>query len=225
MIRYGFHGLSYEYIVGQLRNEGGNKALQGRIIIAHLGSGASMAAVKSGKSIDTTMGFTPTGGLVMSTRCGDLDPGVILYLLREKKLSPDALSDIVNRKAGLLGTSGLSGDMKRLLESEAENPDAREAVGLFCYQARKFLGALATALGGLDMLIFTGGIGENSAPVRERICRDMELLGISLDSVRNNENASLISGPDSTVTVRVMKTNEELMVARHSMRCVEQAGL
>jgi acetate kinase len=219
-IRYGFHGLSYEYILDKLRKGDGNKIAEGRIIIAHLGSGASMVAIKNGKSIDTTMGFTPTGGLVMSTRSGDLDPGVILYLLKEKGLSLSEVSEMVNRRAGLLGVSGESSDMKELLEKEVENPNAAEAVGLFCYQAKKFLGALTAVLGGVDTLVFTGGIGENGAPIRERICKDMEFLGIYLDPVRNKKNISIISRADSPVTVRVIKTNEELMIARHTKKCI-----
>ena len=219
-IRYGFHGISYEYILDKLRKDGCKEADNGRIIIAHLGSGASMAAVKGGKSIDTTMGFTPTGGLVMSTRSGDLDPGVILYLLKEKGLSLSEVGEMVNQQAGLLGVSGVSSDMKELLEKEEQDSNAAEAVGLFCYQARKFLGALATVLGGVDTLVFTGGIGENGATIRERICKDMEFLGICLDSDCNNNNASIISRANSPVTVRVMKTNEELMIARHTKECI-----
>jgi acetate kinase len=220
VIRYGFHGLSYEYILDKLRRDAGNEVAEGRIIIAHLGSGTSMVAVRDGESVDTTMGFTPTGGLMMSTRSGDLDPGVILYLLKEKELSSSAVGEMVNRQAGLLGVSGVSSDMKELLEKEVENPDAAEAVGLFCYQAKKFLGALAAILGGVDTLVFTGGIGENGAPIRERICKDMEFLGICLDPVRNKKNISIISRADSPVTVRVIKTNEELMIARHTNKCI-----
>jgi acetate kinase len=219
-IRYGFHGLSYEYILDKLRRDAGNEVAEGRIIIAHLGSGASMVAVKDGQSVDTTMGFTPTGGLVMSTRSGDLDPGIILYLLREKGLSPSAVGEMINKQAGLLGVSGASSDMRKLLEKEVENPNAAEAVGLFCYQAKKFLGALTAVLGGVDTLVFTGGIGENGAPIRERICKDMEFLGICLDPVRNKKNISIISRADSPVTVRVIKTNEELMIARHTKKCI-----
>jgi acetate kinase len=170
VLRYGFHGLSYEYIVGELAQKMGSDVANGRIIIAHLGHGSSMAAVHNEKGIDTTMGFTPTGGLVMSTRSGDLDPGVILYLLEEKGLTISQVKEIVNRKAGLLGVSGTSSDMKDLLEQENEDPRANLAIELFCYQAKKFLGALVAILGGLDTLVFTGGIGENAPAVRWRIC-------------------------------------------------------
>lgn len=216
VIRYGFHGLSYEYILQEFEKETGTEAMKGRLVIAHLGNGASMAAFLDGESQDTTMGMTPTGGLAMSTRSGDLDPGVILYLLMEEGLSAEAVDDLLNHQAGLLGVSEISSDMEDLLAREETEPRAAEAVALFCYQARKFLGALAAVLGGLDTLIFTGGIGENSAIIRRRICQHMEFLGISLDSVRNDAHAALISNSNSRVAVRVMKTNEELMIARHA---------
>jgi acetate kinase len=216
IIRYGFHGLSYEYIMRELRDKAGARVANGRVIIAHLGNGASMAAVHHGKGVDTTMGFTPTAGLVMSTRSGDLDPGIILYLLRERGLDASMVNDLVNERSGLLGVSGVSADMEDLLKEEATNPQAAEAVALFCYQAKKFLGALSAVLGGLDTLIFTGGIGENAPPVRERICEGTEFIGIQLDPSRNRANASIISRDDSPTTVRVMKTDEELMIARHT---------
>jgi acetate kinase len=216
IIRYGFHGLSYEYIMKELKDKAGARVANGRVIIAHLGNGASMAAVHRGSGVDTTMGFTPTAGLVMSTRSGDLDPGIILYLLREKGLDASSVNDIVNERGGLLGVSGVSADMKDLLNEEATNPQAAEAVALFCYQAKKFLGALSAVLGGLDTLVFTGGIGENAPPVRERTCEGMEFIGIQLDPSRNRANAPIISRDDSLTTVRVMKTDEELMIARHT---------
>jgi acetate kinase len=216
IIRYGFHGLSYEYIMQELKDKAGARVANGRVIIAHLGNGASMAAVHRGSGIDTTMGFTPTAGLMMSTRSGDLDPGIILYLLREKGVDLSSVNDIVNERGGLLGVSGVSADMKDLLDEEATNPQAAEAVALFCYQAKKFLGALSAVLAGLDTLVFTGGIGENAPPVRERICQGMEFIGIQLDPSRNRANAPIISHDDSRATVRVMKTNEELMIARHT---------
>jgi acetate kinase len=219
IIRYGFHGLSYEYIVDKLRKDEGPAFANGRIIIAHLGSGASMAAVKAGKSIETTMGFTPTGGLMMSTRSGDLDPGVIFYLLRQRNLSPSSVADIVNKQAGLLGVSRMSPDMKELLARQ-ENPDAAEAVNLFCYQAKKFLASLCAVLGGLDTLVFTGGMGENAPQIRQGICENMGFLGIHLDSVANELNAPVISRDDSEVSVRVMQTNEQLMIARHVRACL-----
>jgi acetate kinase len=216
VLRYGFHGLSYEYILSELSNVAGVEVSEGRVIIAHLGNGASMVAIKGGKSMDTTMGFSPAGGLVMSTRSGDLDPGVLLYLLKEKGLGFTAVNRMVNKEGGLLGLSGMSPAIKDLLEAEAKNPRAAQAVEVFCYQARKFLGALTAVLGGLDTLIFTGGIGENAPSIRWRICEDMEFVGIRLDPVRNDANAPIISREKSGATVRVMKTNEELMIARHT---------
>ena len=222
--RYGFHGLSYEYILSELRREAGPETAEGRVIIAHLGNGASMAAFQRGKSMDTTMGFTPAGGLVMSTRSGDLDPGVIVYLLREKGFDASALNRMVNKQAGLLGVSGISSDMKDLLDRAAGDSSAAAAVELFCYQARKFLGALAAVLGGLDTLIFTGGIGEHSPEIRARICADMEFLGIRPDTSRNASNAAVISADGSPVCIRVMKTNEELMIARHTYKLIRSSG-
>jgi len=214
--RYGFHGLSYEYILQELAQEAGAPAAQGRLIVAHLGNGASMAAIEGGRSLDTSMGLTPTGGLVMSTRSGDLDPGVILYLLQEKGMTPAAVNHLINQQAGLLGISGISPDMQDLLAQKGTKPDAALAVNLFCYQARKFIGAFAAALGGLDTFVFTGGIGENSAAIRAMICEPLEFLGIRLDQGLNEGNSPVISRKDSPVTVRVMKTNEELMIARHT---------
>jgi acetate kinase len=214
--RYGFHGLSYEYLTQELEREAESQEAYGKLIIAHLGNGASMAAIKYGRSLDTTMGLTPAGGLVMGTRVGDLDPGVILYLLQEKGMSRAAANHLVNHQAGLLGISGISEDMRDLLACEDTTTGAALAVGIFCYQARKFIGALATVLGGLDTFVFTGGIGENSATIRARICANLEFLGIHLDLDLNNENAPIISKKGSPVTVRVMKTNEELMIARHT---------
>jgi acetate kinase len=221
IIRYGFHGLSYEYVVGELRRVD-RAAYEGRVVVAHLGNGASMAAVRGGYGVDTTMGFTPTGGLVMGTRSGDLDPSVPLFLLEERDLTPTEVSDLVNKRAGLLGVSGTSADMRDLLDREAYDGRAAEAVTLFCYQAKKFLGALAAALGGLDALVFTGGIGEHAAPVRERVCEGLEFLGIRLDPDRNAAHAPVISSDDAAVSVRVVPTDEDLMVARHTRRLIEQ---
>ena len=214
--RFGFHGLSYEFIMNELARVAGVKTANRRVIIAHLGSGASMAAVAGRKSLDTTMGFTPTSGLMMSTRSGDLDPGVILYLLEGEGRSPSTVNDLVNRRSGLLGVSGISSDMRDLFAKKADKLHASEAIALFCYQARKSLGALTAVLGGLDTLIFTAGIGEHMPAIRRRICEGMEFLGIRLDSLRNNHHAAIISRNDSPVTVRVMKTDEELMIARHT---------
>jgi acetate kinase len=222
VIRYGFHGLSCESILLQLRAID-PAAAEGRVIIAHLGAGASMTAARNGVSLDTTMGFTPTGGLVMGTRSGDLDPELVLYLLEERKLGAAALRRLFTAEAGLLGVSGVSGDMRDLLEQSATNPRAAAAVTLFCYQARKYLGALAAALGGLETLVFTGGIGERAVEVRERICADLGFLGVNVDPARNAANAAIISAEGSPVTIRVMQSDEDRMIARHTYRLM-QAG-
>lgn len=221
--RYGFHGLSYESIMFQL--DGLDRgAAEGRIVIAHLGNGASMAAVRGGVGVETTMGFSPTGGLVMGTRTGDLDPGVLLYLLEQQCLAAPALKDLVNKQAGLLGVSGSSGDMQTLLAGAATDPKAAAAIDLFCYQAKKFLGALAAVLGGLDTLVFIGGIGEHAAPVRAGICAGLEFLGVVLDPWRNDAHAPVISRDGGAVTVRVLHTDEDLMIARHTSRLLRQKG-
>jgi acetate kinase len=213
ILRYGFHGLSYEYIAGELP--------QGRVIAAHLGNGASLAAIRDGASVDTSMGFTPTGGILMSTRSGDMDPSVILYLEREIKMAPEQVAAILNERSGLLGVSGLSSDMTDLLAAESGNSAAAEAIAVFCYQARKYIGAYAAALDGVDTLVFTGGIGENAAPVRRRICQGLGFLGVRLDEQANDRNNGVISGPESRVSVRVIRTNEELIVARHASRVLD----
>lgn len=217
IIRYGFHGLSYEYIINELQAVD-PKAAMGRVIIAHLGNGASMAAVKEGRGVDTTMGFTPTGGLMMSTRSGDLDPGAVLYILKEKGLKADEINELLNRRSGILGVSGISPYMEDVIAKVKEDPRAEEAVALFSYQAKKFLGALASVLGGLDTLVFTGGMGENSPEVRRRICDGMEFLGLTLDDNGNSANSPVISGDKSMVKAMVIRTNEELMIARHTYR-------
>ncbi len=222
IIRYGFHGLSYEYILVELAHVAGDEIARGRVIVAHLGNGASMAAIHHGASVDTSMGFTPTGGLVMSTRSGDLDPGVPLYLLETRGMSAAEVRRLVSHEAGLLGVSGTSADVRDLLRQEEDDPRARAALALFCYQARKYVGALATTLGGLDTLIFTAGIGEHAAPIRARICAGLEFLGIHLDPARNEANAPIISRADSPVTVRVIPTTEELMIARHTAAVARQ---
>ncbi len=222
VLRYGFHGLSCESILDQLGAVG---EVDGRrVVIAHLGNGSSMTAVRNGRSVETTMGFTPTGGLVMASRSGDLDPGVLLFLLRERSLDAAALGELVNRRSGLLGVSGTSGDMRELLDLESSDPRAAEAVDLFCYQARKAVGALATALGGLDTLVFTGGIGEHAAPVRERICSGLGFLGIEVDPERNLGSLPVISPESSPVTVRVVRTDEELMIVRHTAQLLGTKG-
>jgi len=217
VIRYGFHGLSCEFIVQALAAIDARQA-QGRIIIAHLGNGASLTAIRDGVSMDTTMGFTPTGGIMMGTRSGDLDPGVLVHLLDAQGTTPAALNRLVNHEAGLLGVSGLSGDMRDLLGKEASDPRASDAIALFCYLARKSVGALAAVLGGLDTLIFTAGNGEHAAPVRERICQGLEFLGLELDAEHNTRHAPIISRDSSRVVARVMKTDEDLMIARHVRR-------
>jgi len=211
--RFGFHGISFEYIMQTLAG-----AAPSRIIIAHLGNGASMAAIRDGRPLDTTMGFTPAGGFMMGTRSGDLDPGILLYLLEEKHYDAESLERLINHRAGLLGVSGISSDMKVLLE-KAE-PNAAQAVEMFCYQVRKSIGALTAALGGLDLLVFTAGIGERAAPVRWEICRGLEYMGIRLDHERNSEHANVISTSDSRCIVRVIPTNEDLMIARHTCRVI-----
>jgi len=221
VVRYGFHGLSYEYIMQELRSLDA-VAAAGRIIIAHLGNGASMAAVRDGIGIETTMGFTPTGGLVMGTRSGDLDPGVPLYLLQSHGLDAAALNALVNQQAGLLGLSGSSADMHDLLDRERSDKRAADAVELFCYTARKYVGALAAALGGLDTMVFTAGIGQHAAPVRERICTGLGFLGIDVDGRRNAKHAPVISRNGAPVTIRVMHTNEDLMIARHTYHLIAQ---
>lgn len=221
VLRYGFHGLSYESIMDQLATLDPG-ASRGRIVIAHLGNGSSMAAVRDGKGIDTTMGFTPTGGLVMGTRSGDLDPGVLLYLLQAKNMTAQAVSSLVNKEAGLLGVSGVSGDMQDLLAATSENSRAAEAIELFCYQAKKFLGALAAALGGLDTVIFTAGIGEHAPEIRSRICSGLEFLRVQLDTQRNRNNSPIVSNDGSGVTVRVMPTDEDLMIARHTWHVLNE---
>src|SRR5215467_5311972 len=208
--RYGFHGLSYEYVVSKLGAELGQRA-----VIAHLGNGASMVALREGVSIDTSMGMTPTGGFMMGTRSGDLDPGVLLHLLGAG-YSAEKLEGLLNHEAGLLGVSGQSSEMKALLEKRKTEPAAALAVQMFCYQARKFIGAFAAALGGLDTLVFTGGIGEHAATVRAEICSGLHYLGVALDGAANNRNAEVISATGSRCVVRVVETDEDLMIARHT---------
>ena len=209
--RYGFHGLSYEFILETL-----GAAVQGRTIIAHLGNGSSLVAVRDGHPLDTTMGLTPTGGVMMGTRSGDLDPGLLLYLLQAKDYSVEQLAHLVNHEAGLLGVSGLSADMQTLLDKREREPHAAQAVEMFCDQLRKQVGALTAVLGDLDTLVFTGGIGEQAAPVRWEVCQGLTYLGVALDPQRNDAHARIISTPQSACSVWVVPTNEELMIARHT---------
>ncbi len=212
--RYGFHGLSYAFLMAELVRLGDPVATRGRAILAHLGNGASMTAVRDGKSVDTSMGFTPTSGLVMSTRTGDLDPGLVYYLARTEDMTAKRFQQMINHESGLVGVSESSSDMRDLLAREAGDVRAAEAVALFCYHAKKWVGSFAAALGGLDTLVFTGGIGENAPAVRARICEGLGFLGIDLDEARNADNAGVISAASSRATVRVIPTDEELMIAR-----------
>ena len=218
--RYGFHGLSYAYLMEELRRLD-PAAAKGRVILAHLGNGASLAAVRQGRSIDTSMGFTPTAGLVMSTRTGDLDPGLVYYLARTERMSAARFQQVANHESGLLGVSGTSSDLRDLLEREAGDARAAEAVALFCYQAKKWIGSFAAALGGLDTLVFAGGIGENASLVRKRICFGLGFLGIELDPKRNAKSSPLISRDTGRVKVRVIRTDEELMIARSVTRVLK----
>ena len=216
--RYGFHGLSYAYLMEELARLGDPAAKKGRVILAHLGNGASLAAVRNGKSIDTSMGFTPTAGLVMSTRSGDLDPGLATYLARTEQMTTQQFYAMVNHQSGLLGISETSSDMRDLCANEATDVRAAEAVALFCYQVKKWIGSFAAALGGLDTLVFAGGIGENAPVVRARICSGLDFLGIQLNESRNTESALAISSDASRIIVRVIRTDEELMIARSVLR-------
>jgi acetate kinase len=216
--RYGFHGLSYEFLTEELRRLGDPAATNGRVILAHLGNGASLAALRDGKSIDTSMGFTPTSGLVMSSRSGDLDPGLVSYLARTEQMSAAQFQEMVNHASGLLGVSEISSDLRDLLARESDDLRAAEAVALFCYQIKKWIGSFVAALGGLDTLVFAGGIGENAPLVRGRICDHLGFLGIELDKGRNADNASLISTDGARVAVRVIRTDEEIMIARSVIR-------
>jgi len=212
--RYGFHGLSYAYLMQELQRVAGAQASRGRVILAHLGNGASLAAVRGGRALDTSMGFTPVAGVPMSTRSGDLDPGLVWYLARTEGLDARGFNRMINTQSGLLGVSETSSDMRDLLAREEQDVRAREAIALFCYQVRKWIGAFAAALNGLDTLVFAGGIGEHAAPVRARICEGLEFLGIEIDPARNAAHAPLISISSGRVAVRVIPTDEERMIAQ-----------
>jgi acetate kinase len=219
--RYGFHGLSYEFLMEELARLGDPTASKGRAILAHLGNGASLAAVCDGRSIDTSMSLTPAAGLVMSTRAGDLDPGLPSFLERTEGMSAAQFHQMVNHESGLFGVSEISSDLRDLLAREGNDVRAREAVALFCYQAKKWIGSFAAALGGLDTLIFAGGIGENAPQIRLRICDGLSFLGIELDAARNAKSARQISNDKSRVVVRVIRTDEELMIARAVIRILD----
>ena len=216
--RYGFHGLSYEFLMSELIQIDGAAAARGRIILAHLGNGASLAAVADGKPVDTSMSFTPTAGVPMGTRSGDLDPGLVSYMARSENMDAQQFDEMVNFKSGLLGVSETSADMRDLLNVEIEDPRAAEAVALYCYQIKKYIGAYSAALGGLDTLVFAGGIGEKASVVRARICTGLGFLGIELDASSNEQNATVISADSARVKVRVIRTNEELVIARSVCR-------
>ncbi len=214
--RFGFHGLSYAYLVEHFGS-------RGRLVLAHLGNGSSLAAVRDGKCLDTTMAFTPAAGVPMSTRTGDLDPGIGPYLARTEQLSAGEFQRMVNHESGLLGVSETSSDMRDLLAREADDVRAAEAVGMYCYQIAKTIGALAVVLGGLDTLVFTGGIGEHAAPVRARICERLGFLGVTLDPRANAANAEVISTTTGKVGVRIVATDEQLMIARETVRLLQEA--
>jgi acetate kinase len=219
--RYGFHGISYTFLLEELARIAGPAAATGRVILAHLGAGASLAAVRDGRSVDTTMGFTPTSGVMMATRSGDLDPGALVWLLRTDRLGVDALDDLLNRRSGLLGVSDTTADMRELLARESSDPRAADAVALFCHQARKAIGALAATIGGVETLVFSGGIGATSAIIRARIAEGLEHLGIELDPARNTANAAVISIDGARTVVRRMVTDEESILARDALAILE----
>ncbi|KAF4515781.1 hypothetical protein B566_EDAN000016 [Ephemera danica] len=220
--RYGFHGLSYAFLMKELARIGKPGEADGRVILAHLGNGASLAAVRGGKSLETTMGFTPASGLPMSRRSGDLDPGLMSYLTRTEGLTVEQFHTMVNSESGLLGLSESSSDIRDVLALEAHDPRAAEAVALFCYQAKKAIGALAAALGGVDTVVFSAGIGEHSPVIRARICEGLEFLGVTIDRLRNEENDAVISTADGRVTVRVIHTDEERELAQSVLSLLAQ---
>jgi acetate kinase len=220
--RYGFHGISYEYIASVLPDVLGPVAAEGRVVVAHLGSGASMCAMHRRRSVATTMGFTPLDGLVMGTRCGNLDPGVVLYLIQESGMTPKAVSDLLYHSSGVLGVSGISDDMRTLLASE--DPRAAEAIALYVYRIGRELGSLAASLGGVDALVFTAGIGEHAPEIRRRVCEQAAWLGVELDDPANTAVAARITTPASRTSAWVIPTNEDLMIARHTWRLTEASA-
>lgn len=212
--RFGFHGLSCAFLMEELSRIAGPEVANGRVILAHLGGGASITAVRHGSSLDTSMGFTPAGGLMMGTRTGDIDPGLALAMMKHDGLTPEAFDRLINAESGLLGVSGTTSDMRTLTARQSHDAHAAEAIHLFCYQARKWIGAYAAVLGGLDTIVFTGGIGENVPEIRDRICANLAFLGIEIDPARNTDSAPVISSTSSVATVRVIRTDEELIIAR-----------
>lgn len=219
--RFGFHGLSYAYLMQELERVAGADTARGRVVLAHLGNGSSLAAVGAGRSMDTTMGFTPAAGVPMGTRSGDLDPGLAWYLAQTENMSAEQFHRMVNHESGLLGVSETSSDMRELLASEASDVRAAEAVALYCYQISKSIGGLAAALGGLDTLVFSGGIGEKAPVVRQRICARISFLGVNLEDGRNTANADVISADTSAITVRMIRTDEEAMIANKTQRTLQ----
>jgi acetate kinase len=219
--RFGFHGISYSFLMRELARLDGKEVLDSKVILAHLGNGASLAAVKDGKSIDTSMGFTPSAGLVMGTRCGDLDPGLNYYLARTEGMDAGQFQHMVNEESGLLGISETSSDMKDLILHEANDIRAKEAIEVFCYQTKKWIGSYSAALGGLDTLVFSGGIGENVPAIRQRICEGLEFFGIEIDENLNRTNEGLISKETSWVNVRVIHTDEEFMIAQQASQILK----
>ena len=222
VVRYGFHGLSCESVLDKLRMIE-PKLANGRLVIAHLGSGASVTAVRGGKSVDTSMGFTPLEGLVMATRAGDLDPGLVLYLLKQRGMSPDDVDHLLNKQSGLLGVSGDTEDMQVLLERRTREPRAAAAIDLFCYRVKKYIGAYAAVLGGIDVLNFSGGIGERAPAIRERICAGLQYLGVELDAQANASGAPVISSPESRVEIHVVETDEQQVIAQHVIELLAPA--
>lgn len=218
--RYGFHGLSYTYLISELRRLAGDAVADARVILAHLGNGSSLAALRNGQSIDTTMAFTPIGGVVMSTRSGDLDPGIAMFLARNEGMSPDEIEDLLSKRSGLLGVSGVSSDMVTLLERQQSDARCRLAVDMYGYSIAKAIAGLAAALGGIDALVFSGGIGEHAAPIRANICGRLDFLGIRIDAQRNSANAPLISPVAERVQVRVIPTDEEIVIARAAFEVI-----
>lgn len=218
--RYGFHGLSYEYLLGNFKEQEGEEAAKGKVIIAHLGSGASIAAIKDGAPIDMSMGFTPVSGIMMSTRSGDIEPGVLSYLQKEKGMTIDEISELVTHKSGLFGVSGTTADMYTLLQTQSTNPDVQLAVDLFCYKIKKTIGSFAAALGGVDSIIFSGGIGERSAEIRARVCDSFGFLGLEIDDERNAVNGRLISTSTSKVGVHVIPTKEDLSIITQTLHII-----
>jgi acetate kinase len=223
--RYGYHGLSYEYVIEELRAREGDAAAHGRMIVAHLGNGVSMAAIRDARSVETSMGFSTLAGLPMGTRSGNLDPGIVLYLITQQGMTPEQVQDLLYRQSGLLGLSGISRNMRELLAQSAAQAPAAEAVAFFCYRARAQLAALTAALGGLDRLVFTGGIGANAPHIRAEICKGLGYLGIALDATHNADRRRRISAPHAAVAIEAFPTDEELMIARHVQRVLERPAL